>query len=359
MPAAAGVEDPGAERGVHRVRAEAEPEELDVGRVTDPVAGAPARPHAGRRVQRHRGGGVHPRAPDHRDVGDRQVRCGQAAHHRAVAVADQRDLTAVPGEVAGERPERGRALPGVARRQHARAERGRCGVAEPGDDREVRAGVQLAGLLREGRGRAAGRSRAAGVERGQGGIGTGHDNGHARGLGQVADDLDGQALPAGVEVDEVVAAQGVERAGQALVACARGRARVLGDHAGVFRVARGQGLGGERGERLRPVDRDGGEGGGRGRDHRGGGGRPDGDLAAESHGRRPFCPARCAAGQEATDAPLSSASPCGAHCRRAPRVPEGRPGRRGRPAAVVHPLLRYDRADRPLGSRNACETALR
>lgn len=52
---AAAGEGPGAERGSRRILAEAEPEQLDVGHVADPVAGSPARPHARGRVQRRYG----------------------------------------------------------------------------------------------------------------------------------------------------------------------------------------------------------------------------------------------------------------------------------------------------------------
>jgi signal transduction histidine kinase len=48
-----------------------------------------------------------------------------------------------------------------------------------------------------------------GVERRQRRVGAGHENGHAAGLGQVADDLDRQALPGRVEIQEAPAVHGL------------------------------------------------------------------------------------------------------------------------------------------------------
>ena len=83
VPVAAATEPAGAERRRHRVGAEAQAEQPDVRHVADPVPGLPARPHPGGGVQRPRRGRVHARAAVHRDVGDRQMRRGQSADHRA------------------------------------------------------------------------------------------------------------------------------------------------------------------------------------------------------------------------------------------------------------------------------------
>src|SRR5262245_22267239 len=122
------------ERGRGRVLAKPEPEEMNMRYVLHPVAGAPARPHARRTVQRAGRRCVHPWAAEHGDVGGRQMTCGQTANNRSVAVAQQGDLAAVSGKVLHEVPESVSALDRVAGGQDAGAECARRGVAKPGDD---------------------------------------------------------------------------------------------------------------------------------------------------------------------------------------------------------------------------------
>ena len=156
-------------------------------------------------------------------------------------------------------------------------------------------------------GRALRRGRAAGVERCRRGVRAGHDDGHPLGPGQVADDLDGQAGAARVEVDEVLAAHLAERGRQGGVARPGRRAGGTGDHAPVGAVAGVQRLGGKGGYRLRGADLAAGEHGGRRSEHDGTGRRGGGD-AAEPHGS--VLPSSWVLARKLRTSPVWSASRC-------------------------------------------------
>jgi hypothetical protein len=287
VTAGAAAEKAGTERTGHGVLAEAEPEQPDVGHIAGPVRVSPARPHPRAGMQVPGRGDVHSRAAERRDVGDGQVGRGQAAHDRSVAVAQQRDLATAGGEAGDERPQRPRTLLGVGRPHDGRADGARGGVAEPGDDREVGAGIKPACLRREGSGSAAGRGRATGIERGQGGVRAGHQNGHPCSPGQVADDLDRLTRATGVEAEEMPAAHGFQRPGEIRVARPARRACGRRDRGRVGGVAGQQCPVGEGGQRLHRVTRAARQYRGCGREHggcRGGGDGGDRGGAAESHG---------------------------------------------------------------------------
>ena len=142
-----------------------------------------------------------------------------------------------PGQRGDQRPQGLCPLGGVARGHHARAEHGRGGIAEPGDDREPFPWVEPVCLRGERLRAAAGGRRSPGEERGQRRVRARHQDRDPRRGGQVADHHRGHALAVGIEEQHLLGAQRGQRAGQLAVAVAGGRVFGRCDRPGVGGVA--------------------------------------------------------------------------------------------------------------------------